>query len=104
MKIIMLNLVIILYIIFSFLLISLILINKGKGAETGGITSSENDIFGSRGSSSLLNKVIVFIALFLLLLNILINIINNNLNKNDVKANLDIKQYEALVDNPEKLK
>ena len=98
----MLKLVIILYITFSFLLIGLILINKGKGAETGGITSSEGDIFGSKGSNSILNKLIVFTALLLLFLNILINITNNNIKKNEVKTNIDMNKYKTIINDSEK--
>ena len=98
----MLKLIIILYIVFSFLLICLILINKGKGAEMGGITSSENDLFGSKGSNNILNKIIIFKALVLLMLNILINITNNNIKKNDVQPSINIKEYTIATNEIEK--
>ena len=98
----MLKLIIIFYIVFSFLLICLILINKGKGAEMGGITSSENDLFGSKGSNNILNKIIIFTALVLLMLNILINITNNNIKKNDVQPSINIKEYTIATNEIEK--
>jgi len=92
----MLKIIIILYIFFSFLLIGLILINKGKGAEMGGITSSESDIFGSKGSNNILNKIIIFLAILLLLLNISINITNNKLKNNIIESHININNNKTI--------
>lgn len=87
----MLKFLIIIYIIFSFLLILLILINKGKSSDTGGLTlDSMNNMFGSKESSSIFNKIIVFLAVFLLLNIFLINLTNNKINKNEFKNTTDI--------------
>jgi len=92
----MLKLTIMLYILFSFLLIVLILINKGKGAEMGGITNSETDIFGSTGSNNILNKLIIFTSILLLLLNIFINITNNKLNSSIIKSHINMDNKKII--------
>lgn len=76
----MLNILILIHIIFSILLILLILINKGKGSDSGGIiNSSMNDFFGNKESFSILNKLTMFVAILLLFTTILITVLNNKI-------------------------
>jgi len=93
----MLKIIITIHIILSLLLITFILINKGKGADTGGITNtSTNDVFGSKGSSSILNKIIILIAVMSLISNISINLINKDIKKKDLNPTIDLYQYETI--------
>lgn len=92
----MLTIMLIIYIILSLLLIIFILINKGNGAEIGAtFNSSTNDIFGSKGSNSILNKIIIFIAIMSLIANISINLINKNIKKKNIEPLVNI--YEKQI-------
>ncbi len=88
----MFKIILIIYIILSTLLIITILLNKGKGSEIGATFDSSSDIFGSKGSNAILNKIIITIALMILIINILINTKNLNIKKNTT-PNIDINKY-----------
>ena len=94
----MLKLILITHIICSCLLIIVILMNKGKGAEIGAtFNSSENNLFGSKGSSSILNKIIVSMALLSLVTNISINLINKDIVDKKIYPTVDIYKYQEDI-------
>ena len=66
--------ILIIYIIFTLLIIFFILINKGK--DTTFDSNYNNNVFNTKQSSTLLNKAITFIAIIIIFLNILINLNN----------------------------
>lgn len=78
----MINLVIYIYIIFSFLLIFLIILNQGKGSDLS-IINQNNELLSSKDSNSILNKLILFLVLFLILLNFVISFYGNRIKSND---------------------
>ena len=87
--------ILIIYVMCSCLLIIFILMSKGKGAEIGAtFNSSTNEIFGSKGSSSILNKIITFLAVLALSTNLLINVINKNENEKITHPIINIKEYK----------
>ncbi len=96
----MLKALLIIYIICSFLLIFLILMSKGKGAEIGAtLNSSTNDIFGSKGSNSTLNKIIILIALISLIINISINLMNTQIKEKKQKPLVNIYKNQTYFIN-----
>lgn len=99
-----LDIVIYFNIILSLFLVFLILINKGKSANSDVISStSVNDIFGSKGSNSFLNKIIVLIALLLLFLNISINFLNPKILNKEVIPLVNINEYHSDLNSKEKI-
>ena len=83
-----------LYILCLLLLIFLILASRGKGAEIGAaFNSSSVDLFGSSGSSSIINKLIITMALITLVINIFLNITFNS--KNTKQDSLEINKYKT---------
>ena len=77
-----LKFILIIYIICLFFIIILILLSRGKGAEIGAtFNSSSIDLFGSKGSNSIINKLIIITAIIALITNISLNFINKNYNK-----------------------
>jgi len=90
------NFLMLIYLIFSFILVFLILMDKGKGAEIGAtFNDSTNEFFGNYGSASILNKIIIIVALVLLFINILINTTSNN---EQIKQDhfIDIDKYQHM--------
>ncbi len=99
----MLKLILITHILCSCLLIIVILMNKGKGAEIGAtFNTSENNLFGSKGSSSILNKIIVSMVLLSLLTNISINLINTDLKEKKNYPTIDVYKYQEDLNNTNK--
>lgn len=91
--------IIILHILLACLIITLILLNKGKGSEIG-VTFGDvqEKLFGSQGSNSFLKKLIIICALFLLATNISMTLINkhsDNTKKNNIE---DLSKYNSIVD------
>lgn len=92
--------ILIIYAMCSCLLILFILMSKGKGAEIGAtFNSSTNEIFGSKGSSSILNKIITFLALLVLSTNLLINVINKN--EKTTNPIINIQEYKTQLSEEE---
>lgn len=88
--------ILIIYVMCSCLLIFFILMSKGKGAEIGAtFNSSTNELFGSKGSSSILNKIITFLALFALSTNLLINVINKNEKEKITNPIINVQEYKT---------
>lgn len=98
-----LKILLLVYIICLCFLIIFILINKGKGAEIGAtFNSSTNDIFGSKGSSSIIKKIIILLAILVLSINLFINIISKDEHKykNTTNEN-NIQDYKTQSPNIE---
>lgn len=94
--------ILIIYIMCSCLLILFILMSGGKGAEIGAtFNSSSNEVFGSKGSSSILNKIITFLAVMILGANLLINVINKNENEKISNPIINIQDYNTALSEEE---
>lgn len=99
-----LEIVMYLNIILALFLIFFILVNKGKDVNTDGFsTFSTNDVFGSKGSNSFLNKIITLIAVFLLLLNFSINFLNSDLLKKEAIPVVNVDEYKTDIKNVENI-
>jgi len=73
----MLNFFLILHVLITIFLIFFILLSRGKGAEIGALNTG-NDFLSTRSSNSLLNKVIILLALLSLFSNFSINFVSKN--------------------------
>ncbi|CAB3976465.1 preprotein translocase subunit SecG [Candidatus Azoamicus ciliaticola] len=81
----MLNFLLTFHIILAGLLITFILINKGKGSEIGATFNNNIDFMSSKESNSLIKKIIIILTILLLLSIIFINITNNKQKNNQEK-------------------
>jgi protein translocase SecG subunit len=81
----MLNFLLAFHVILAGLLITFILINKGKGSEIGATFNNNIDFMSSRESNSLIKKIIIILTILLLLSIIFINITNNKQKINQEK-------------------
>ncbi len=92
------NLILIIYIIISLLVIIFILMSRGKGAAVGAtFNSSSIDLFGSKGSNSIINKIIVVLYVILLIINISLNMMNKNIKEKDLDHTLNIDKYKTKI-------
>jgi len=78
--------------------------NKGKGAEIGAtFNSSTNEIFGSKGSDSVLNTIIIILASISLIANLFINTMNKNEKEKTIEPIVKMYDYQSnLSDNIDK--
>ncbi len=73
------------HIILAGLLITFILINKGKGSEMGATFNNNIDFMSSKESNSLIKKIIIVLTILLVLSIVFINITNNKQKINQEK-------------------
>lgn len=81
----MINILLILHVIVSCLLIIFILLNKGKGSETGMLTIN-TDVLNFKDSNSLLKKIIIFLSILTLISTISINTLNQKIKNKTADA------------------
>ena len=81
----MLNFLLAIHIILAGLLITFILINKGKGSEIGATFNNNIDFMSSKESNSLIKKIIIVLTILLVLSIVFINITNNKQKINQEK-------------------
>lgn len=98
------NAAIIVYIILAILIISLILLNKGKGSEIGAnFTTSQESILGTQSSNTFIKKIIAILSIMFIILNITIT----NAYKNNIKPNyetVDISTNDVTKDELKNIK
>ncbi|HFL8824369.1 MAG TPA: preprotein translocase subunit SecG [Candidatus Azoamicus sp. OHIO1] len=89
-----------LHIACAILIISFILINKGKGSEIGAtFGNSQESIFGSQGSNSLLKKIIIALSIIFVIINFsMTNMYKNNTQIEKSQA-IDLSIYENITNN-----
>lgn len=83
----------IIHIVLAFLIISLVLLQHGKGAEVGASFGSgaSNTIFGSKGSGSFLAKATIILALLFAISSISLTKLSGTYSKSDV---IDVESLE----------
>lgn len=95
------NFVLIIHIVLAFLIIGLVLIQHGKGAEVGASFGSgaSNTIFGSQGSGSFLSKLTVILALLFAISSIGLTKLSGGSTVDDI---VDVKSMEMAKENDSK--
>ena len=73
----MLNFFLIFHILITVFLIFFILLSRGKGSEVGALNTG-NEFLSTRSSNSILNKVIILLAVLSLFSNFSINFVSKN--------------------------